>query len=203
MSSSARVTIEPLPMVLRWLAPAPSWKADENGLELHAAAKTDLFSDPAGGSPVAMPAALIGPAPKGDFLFGARVSCKQRSTYDAGVLLLYRDEGNWAKLCLELSPQGIPTVVSVVTRGVSDDCNSFACERAEISLRITRIDDCFAFHASSGGGPWQLVRYFALAGEGDVEIGFMAQSPTGSGCAARFEQIAFEQRRLGDLRNGE
>lgn len=203
MTGSERVTIEPLPMTLRWLAPAPSWKADEHGLELHAAAETDLFCDPAGGSPVAAPAALLGAAPEGDFLFSARVSCEQRSTYDAGVLLLYRDEQNWAKLCLELSPQGIPTVVSVVTRGVSDDCNSFACERAEIFLRITRIDDCFAFHAASGDGLWQLVRYFALEGEGEVEIGFMAQSPTGSGCSARFEQIAFEQRRLGDLRNGE
>lgn len=203
MNASEPVSIAPLPMALRWLAPAPAWKADEHGLELSAAAETDLFSDPAGGSPVAAPAALIGAAPSGDFLFSARVSCEQRSTYDAGVLLLYRDEKNWAKLCLELSPQGIPTVVSVVTRGVSDDCNSFACERAEISLRITRIDDYFAFHAASGDGPWQLVRYFALAGEGEVEIGFMAQSPTGSGCSARFEQIAFEQRRLRDLRNGE
>jgi regulation of enolase protein 1 (concanavalin A-like superfamily) len=203
MSASERVTIEPLSFALRWLAPAPSWKVDENGLELQAAAETDLFSDPAGGSPLALPAALIGPAPEGDFLFSARVSCEQRSTFDAGVLLLYRDERNWAKLCLELSPQGVPTVVTVVTRGVSDDCNSFACERAEISLRITRIGDCFAFHAASGDGLWQLVRYFALDGGGEVEIGFLAQSPTGSGCSARFEQIAFERRRLGDLRNGE
>lgn len=203
MSVSEPVSLAPLPMALRWLAPAPSWKADEHGLELSAAAETDLFSDPAGGSPVAKPAALLGAAPEGDFLFSARVICEQRSTYDAGVLLLYRDEQNWAKLCLELSPQGIPTVVSVVTRGVSDDCNSFACERAEISLRIARIDDCFAFHASNEGGRWQLIRYFALEGEGEVEIGFMAQSPTGSGCTARFDQIAFDERRLGDLRNGE
>jgi regulation of enolase protein 1 (concanavalin A-like superfamily) len=183
--------------------PAPSWRADEHGLELSAGAETDLFGDPAGGSPQANAPALVGPAPEGDFLFSARVACEQYSTFDAGVLLVYSDEKNWAKLCLERSPQGRPTVVSVVTRGVSDDCNSLVCERAEISLRLARIDNCFAFHASSGDGLWDLVRYFALDGAGEVEVGFLAQSPTGSGCSARFEQIAFERRRLGDLRNGE
>jgi regulation of enolase protein 1 (concanavalin A-like superfamily) len=203
MNASESVSLAPLPMALRWLMPAPSWKVDEHGLELSAAGATDLFSDPAGGGPLANAPALIGPAPEGDFLFSARVACAQRSTFDAGVLLLYRDERNWAKLCLELSPQGEPTVVSVVTRGVSDDCNSFACERAETFLRSARIDDCFALHASSGDGVWRLVRYFALGGAGEVEIGFLAQSPTGAGCRARFDRIAFARRRLGDLRNGE
>jgi hypothetical protein len=47
------------------------------------------------------------------------------------------------------------------------------------------------------------VRYFALGGEGAVEIGFLAQSPTGEGCRVRFDAIAFEPRRLGELRNGD
>jgi regulation of enolase protein 1 (concanavalin A-like superfamily) len=48
-----------------------------------------------------------------------------------------------------------------------------------------------------------MVRYFALDGAGPVEIGFLAQSPTGEGCRVRFEEIVYEERRLGDLRNGE
>lgn len=203
MNTSERVSLPPLPMALRWLAPATSWKASENDLELSGGAATDLFSDPAGGSSLANAQALIGPAPEGDFLFSARVRPELVSTFDAGVLLVYRDEKNWAKLCLERSPQGEPTVVSVVTRGVSDDCNSFVAASGEAGLRIARIDDCFAFHASDGDGFWRLIRYFALDGKGEVEIGFLAQSPTGSGCTASFEQIAFEQRRLGELRNGE
>jgi len=203
MSASERVSIAPLPMTLRWLVPAAFWKADEHGLELSAAAATDLFSDPAGGSPLASAPALIGPAPEGDFLFSARVSPELASTFDAGVLLLYKGDKSWAKLCLERSPQGEPTVVSVVTRGVSDDCNSFAVESGEVGLRIARLGDCFAFHALDGDGLWRLVRYFALGGAGAVEIGFLAQSPTGEGCRARFEEIVYEKRRLGDLRNGE
>ncbi|HEY5478724.1 MAG TPA: DUF1349 domain-containing protein [Gaiellaceae bacterium] len=202
MSSFDRLTIEPLPSPLRWLVPPRAWSAGDRSLELSAGPATDLFVDPAGGAPFINAPSLVGEA-SGDFLFSARVRPELASTFDAGVLLVYRNETSWAKLCLERSPQGDPTVVSVVTRGVSDDCNSFPVESGEVSLRLARLGDCFAFHASSGDGFWRLVRYFALGGEGAVEIGFLAQSPTGEDCRVRFEEIAYERRRLGDLRNGE
>lgn len=48
-----------------------------------------------------------------------------------------------------------------------------------------------------------MIRHFSL-GEGDgIAVGFEAQSPTGEGCAVRFEQIRYEARTLGDLRSGE
>lgn len=202
MSSSGRLEIEPLPAELRWLNPPLGWLIGDRSLELVAGPATDLFVDPAGGAPLLSAPALVGEV-KGDFLFSARVRPEQASTFDAGVLLVYRSAASWAKLCLERSPQGEPTVVSVVTRGVSDDCNSFRVAGGETALRIARLGDCFAFHAAGEGGFWHLVRYFALDGEGPVEIGFLAQSPTGEGCRVRFEEIAFERRRLDELRNGE
>ncbi len=36
-----------------------------------------------------------------------------------------------------------------------------------------------------------------------AEVGFLAQSPTGPGCTASFDQIAFVPERLADLRRGE
>ncbi|MGC9974781.1 MAG: DUF1349 domain-containing protein [Gaiellaceae bacterium] len=202
MSASDRVIIKPLPSALRWLASPLAWRAGDRSLELNAGPATDLFADPAGGASVLNAPALVGEV-SGDFLFSARVSPELASTFDAAVLLVYTCETSWAKLCLERSPRGEPTVVSVVTRGVSDDCNSFPVESGEIWLRIARLGDCFAFHASDGDGFWRLVRYFKLGGDGAVEIGFLVQSPTGEGCRARFEQITYEERRLGDLRNGE
>jgi regulation of enolase protein 1 (concanavalin A-like superfamily) len=202
MSYSDRPSIEPLPSPLRWLASPPAWRAGERSLELSSGPATDLFIDPAGGAALQNAPALVGEV-EGDFLFSARVRPELASTFDAAVLLVWKGETSWAKLCLERSPQGEPTVVSVVTRGVSDDCNSFSVEGGEVGLRIARLAGCFAFHASSGDGFWRLVRYFTLGGEGAVEIGFLAQSPTGEGCRARFEQIAYEKRRLVELRNGE
>jgi regulation of enolase protein 1 (concanavalin A-like superfamily) len=90
-----------------------------------------------------------------------------------------------------------------VTRGVSDDCNSFSVEGREVWLRVARIGDCFAFHASTDGSFWRLVRYFTLDAAASMEVGFEAQSPTGEGCSVSFDEIRFEARTLGDLRSGE
>ena len=49
----------------------------------------------------------------------------------------------------------------------------------------------FAFHVSSDGERWRFVRHFALDAAEEVLIGFEAQSPTGPGCAATFDDIGF------------
>ena len=85
--------------------------------------------------------------------------------YDAGVLLLHARERQWAKLCFEYSPQLRPTAVTVVTRGTSDDCNSFEVDGRSLWLRITRSGAAWAFHASADGSWWRLLRYFALGGD--------------------------------------
>jgi uncharacterized protein len=93
-------------------------------------------------------------------------------------------------------------VVSVVTRGVSDDCNSFVVDGNVVGLRVARIGQAFAFHASTDAQTWRLVRYFALEPGTDPRMGFLAQSPRGDGCAVRFEEISFRPGRLGDIRSG-
>jgi regulation of enolase protein 1 (concanavalin A-like superfamily) len=124
--------------------------------------------------------------------------------YDAGALLLHARERHWAKLCFEYSPQSRPTVVTVVTRGTSDDCNSFEVDGNTVWLRVTRSGAAWAFHASADGSWWRLLRYFALSGDpGElVRVGFLAQSPAGEGCAATFDQIAFRPGAPPNLRDG-
>src|SRR5580704_17213624 len=126
----------------------------------------------------------------GDFTLAAQVSVEFASTYDAGVLLLHAAERQWAKLCFEYSPQLRPTAVTVVTRGTSDDCNSFEVDGTTLWLRITRSGAAWAFHASADGEWWRLLRYFALSSDPAemVRVGFLAQSPAGEGCAATFDQ---------------
>jgi hypothetical protein len=139
----------------------------------------------------------------GDWMLSARVSATHKATFDAAVLVVHVDDRTWAKLCLELSPDGRVLVVSVVTRGVSDDCNSSAAPAASTWLRVSRLGRAFAFHASADGERWEMVRYFGLGTEAPVRVGFLAQSPTGDGCAATFERIDFRPERLADLRSGE
>jgi regulation of enolase protein 1 (concanavalin A-like superfamily) len=94
-------------------------------------------------------------------------------------------------------------LVSVVTRGLSDDANAFVVDGDEVLLRVSRLGSVYAFHASTdGGGFWQLVRYFDLDTAGAVEVGFEAQSPTGPGCTVTFDLISFLPTRLADPRDG-
>ena len=125
---------------------------------------TDWFVDPQrSAEPKLNAPALLGGS-SGDFLLSARVTVDFAGTYDAGVLVVYESDDVWAKLCFEYSPQREPMVVSVVTRGVSDDCNSFVVDDESVWLRIARVGPAYAFHASTDGSNWSFIRHFALQG---------------------------------------
>jgi regulation of enolase protein 1 (concanavalin A-like superfamily) len=194
-----------LPAPLEWRIPPLDWRWEPpTGLTIAAGARTDWFSDPAGGSSIDnAPAALFAP-PDTDFRLSAKVTVVElASAFDAGVIQV-RERGDlWAKLCFEVSPQRQPMVVSVVTRGVSDDANHAAIEGNVVHLRVARRADTFAFHFSADGRMWHLVRYFSLGKLSDLRIGFSSQSPTGSGCTAVFSEITYQPGALADIRSGE
>ena len=135
-------------------------------------------------------------------MLSAQVIVNHVAMYDAGVLMVYESPRVWAKFCLELSPQGLPTIVSVVTKGVSDDCNAFVVA-SPVSMRIAKLEHAYAFHVSQDGHTWNLIRYFNLEDSPNAQLGFEAQSPTGTGCTASFRDIRFEARLLKELRSGE
>jgi uncharacterized protein len=177
----------------------------DNSVVLTSGPRSDLFVDPAGDGTGPDAGRFVGEPPAGDFTLRARVNVRFRSTFDAAVLLVHASPSAWAKLCFEFSPQRRPTVVTVVTRGTSDDSNSFEVNAASIWLRITRSGRTWAFHASPSGTHWRLVRYFALGelGPGQTaRVGFLAQSPQGQGCHAVFDRIAFSPGAPADLRDG-
>jgi hypothetical protein len=189
-------------MQLRWEAPPASWNiVDQATLTITAGARTDLFVDPQGTAETLNAPRLLADV-TGDFLLSARVTVGFAATFDAGVLLLYAGEHTWGKLCFEYSPQRQPMVVSVVTRGVSDDCNSFVVEGDQVWLRAARLGRAFAFHASTDGTFWHLVRHFALDAAETIAAGFSAQSPTGEACTATFDTIRYAPERLPDIRSG-
>jgi len=183
----------------------PACQATVSGgsLILTSGAKSDLFIDPEGGEGARPDAGRLTGLPGDlDFTLSARVTVRFASVFDAGVLLLYLSERRWAKLCYELSPQRRPTAVTVVTHGTSDDCNSFETAGGPLWLRITRSGRAWAFHASEDGAWWRLLRYFTLGEASGARVGFLAQSPTGPGCTAIFEEIACKPGAPADLRDG-
>jgi regulation of enolase protein 1 (concanavalin A-like superfamily) len=184
---------------------SPACQATVSGgsLILISGAKSDLFIDPEGGEGARPDAGRLTGLPGDlDFTLSARVTVQFGSVFDAGVLLLYLSERRWAKLCYELSPQRRPTAVTVVTHGTSDDSNSFETAGGPLWLRITRSGRAWAFHASEDGAWWRLLRYFTLGEASGARVGFLAQSPTGPGCTAVFEEIACKPGAPADLRDG-
>ena len=196
------INIPNLPRPLHWLNQPQAWDlSSDSQLSITASAKTDWFIDPQGAVKISNAPVLLFHTAE-PCMLRAHVTVDHRATYDAGVLMIYEGPLYWAKLCLELSPQGRPTIVSVVTKEVSDDCNAFTVD-GPVYLRIATLEQTYAFHVSQDGIQWDLIRYFKLENNKQAHLGFLAQSPTGNKCTAVFEQIYFEQRLLPDIRSGE
>lgn len=199
------LTFPSLPGDLQWKNDPLDWKVrPDNSLSITAGAKTDWFVEPSGNRWVSTnaPVALFTP-PDEHFLLSARVTVNFASTFDAGGLLLYEREDLWAKLCFEYSPQNQPMIVSVVTCGLSDDCNSTVIDGNTVYLRVARMEGAFGLHSSRDGTYWNMVRYFTMGTVKHLQVGFEAQSPTGEGCTVDFSEIAYRPDLLKGMRTGE
>jgi regulation of enolase protein 1 (concanavalin A-like superfamily) len=211
LMTAGPVELPGIPFELFWDLAPEHWEpvvgsaSRESGVLIEAGPQSDLFVSPDDLEPSLNAPRLIG-VPDPRFQLSALVEVEFAATFDAGVLLVWANERSWAKLCLEYSPAGHPMVVSVVTRGVSDDANSRDVEGSGTWLRISRSTaGSYAFHAATDGVHWSLIRHFQLdTGPDDVaRVGFLAQSPTGEGCRASFSQLRYLPEALDDLRGGD
>jgi regulation of enolase protein 1 (concanavalin A-like superfamily) len=176
-----------VPLGLRWLGTPVDATLDGDVLRMTAGPRTDRFVDPEGLAGVVSAPALVGPlgtagtaGADGDFQLSARATVELASTFDAAVLLVWIDEQTFAKLCFELSPQGTPMIVTVVTRGLSDDADAFTVDGDAVWLRVGRRGATLAFHASTDGRRWDMVRYFALPTDAERTWGSPSSAPPGS-----------------------
>jgi uncharacterized protein len=191
----ASVEIAGLPSPLTWHNEPIRFSQDKNGtLEIVAGPKTDWFVSPYDGE-IAKSAPLLKFDPGAMFIFSAKVQVKFATRWDAGALMLWSDEHHWAKFAFEQSPEGKPTVVTVVTQGLSDDCNSVPLPGDAVFLQVTRTQSTYVFYYSVDGTTWQLVRTFNLKAPGTMYLAFEAQSPAGSGATARFSEIHYAAKR--------
>jgi len=193
------VSIPGLPGTLNWKNTPRSWNLDtKNVLTISSNAKTDWFVDPFDGT-VANSAPILLFTPASDYVLSARVTVKFATKWDAGALMLMGDDHHWAKLSFEFSPDSKPTLVTVVTRGLSDDCNSMNLPEDSVYLRIAKSGGAYVFYFSTDGQNWQILRTFSLDTELPVRVGFESQSPAGSGAVAQFSAITYDPHRIGNI----
>jgi uncharacterized protein len=171
-------------------------------IEIEAPGKTDFFIDMFTMKPV-------GDAPfyyekrSGDFVARVKARPRFKKNYDAGGIFVYDTAKKWIKLEFEMTDLGYPSVVSVVTDGVSDDCNGERRDEVEgLWLQVARRGDNWVLHYSEDGKKWRMVRYFKLKMKETVRVGLEAQSPRGDGCIVEFSGFKIADNILSDMRKG-
>merc|ERR1712137_1403822 len=130
---------------------------------------------------------------------------------NAPVLVYDPPEGDW-QLSMNIkvhhkfkfAPEQEATVVSVVTRGVSDDTNGVAIDNEVVSYRVSKFNNVFAHHYKRiGESKWHLQRLYSLRdAAAPTAVGFLSQSPTGLGHTAMFSEITLTNATLHDARDG-
>lgn len=192
----------PLTTPLTWEHPPLRWEAlPDGGLRVYAPERCDYFRDPTG-AVVKDDAPYLWRYVMGDFVARAHIRPDHTNTYDAGALMVHQDSQTWAKLCYERTDFGTRAVVSVVTRGLSDDANGVNLDVADLWLQICRVGEVFGLHYALDGNTWRMVRLFHLPVPRTVQVGLVAQCPTGPGTVVDFYHFSIEQRTVKDLRTG-
>lgn len=94
-----------------------------------------------------------------------------------------------------------PTIVSVVTRGASDDSNSQTLSADHTYLAVIRKGAVFTFHYGVDGKTWTMVRHFSLNITGTLGIGFAVHCYREEPFAATFSEITYTDKIPADITN--
>jgi uncharacterized protein len=192
-----------LPGKLSWKNSPSAWHIDSgHELKISSGKTTDWFVDPFDAK-VANTAPILSFAPDPDYVLNAKVSVEFRSKWDAGAFMIWADDHHWAKLSFELSPEKQPTMVTVVTRGLSDDCNSFPINGNKVFLQVARTGNTYVFYSSIDGQHWKILRTFSLDTNLKQMAGFEAQSPAGTGAQVTFSEIHYSPTKIKNIYTGQ
>lgn len=200
-AQSDSVYFKPVNKYLHWSNMPKYYDINDNSIIIAAGEKTDLFIS-ADGWYKANSAPNLTFNADSEFIFNAKITTNLDNKWDGGVLFINYDDGNWAKLCFEKDYKGIKRIVTVVTNGVSDDCNSEIIHDASIYLQIAKKDNVVYFYYSVNNSDWYLVRNFRFPFQKNIKLGFLAQSSTSTTNKVIFSEIHYSPTRISDFWKG-
>lgn len=199
---SETVKISSIPIPLTWYNKPIKYSATANSLTITAGEKTDMFRDPnVTYNNDNAPKLLFQPAD--NFVLTTSIQHSFLNKWDGGALVLIEDSLNWIKFCFEKDYTGAKRVVSVVTKDISDDCNSIEVSKNIIFYKLAKAENVITLYASKDGKKWLLVRHLQFNSKKPIKVGFLAQSPTGKKCQVTFSNISYQPKKITDPYSGQ
>jgi uncharacterized protein len=196
------IRIEGIPYPLKWENNPKEYLISKNGVTIVAGEKTDMFRDPnVTYNTDNAPKLLF--IPDTNFVLTASIEHGFSNKWDGGAIVLKQDSLNWVKFCFERDYTGARRVVSVVTKNISDDCNSVEIKSNKVFYKVAKAGNVVTLYYSHNGTKWFLVRHFQFDTTKTLQVGFLAQSPTGKNCKVKFENITYSIKKIKDPYLGE
>jgi regulation of enolase protein 1 (concanavalin A-like superfamily) len=191
-----------VPFTLFWENTPKNFKVMQKGFMIEAGEKTDMFRDPnATYNTDNAPKLLF--EPDSNFVLITSIRHSFENKWDGGAIVLKSDSAHWIKFCFEKDYTGAHRVVSVVTKDISDDCNSIAINSDQIFYKVAKAGNVVTLYYSENRQTWFLIRHLQFEFDQRLKIGFLAQSPTGKSCSVIFENIHYKAKKIKDPYMGE
>ena len=196
------VKIDAIPYTLKWENPPLDFSVGNKSITITAGSKTDMFRDPNVTYNTDNAPKLLFEADN-DFVLSASVEHAFTNKWDGGAIVIKQDSLNWIKFCFEKDYTGAKRVVSVVTKGISDDCNSVEIQGNKVYYKVAKAGDVITLYYSIDNNNWFLIRHLQFDVTGGFSVGFLAQSPTGDKCEVKFADIEYKHIKIKDPYLGE
>jgi len=196
------IEINGIPKKLYWENAPLSFSNKPNLLTIVAGPKTDMFRDPNLTYNTDNTPKLLFTADN-NFVLSAGIEHAFVSKWDGGAIIIVQDSLNWIKFCFEKDYTGARRVVSVVTKNISDDCNSIEMQKDKVYYKVAKADNVITLYCSADDKSWYLVRHLTFESTKPLKIGFLAQSPTGEKCEVKFTDISYRVVKIEDPYIGE
>jgi len=165
-------------------------------LTFDAAAHTDYFNSPGGQVKDNAPILLTEVDNTKPFTFQGLLTpgFTEKGNFNAAALYIYSDPEMWQKFAFEQDMRGLHRVVTVRTKGTSDDNTHEAItETGTVWYRITSNRGILMFSFSLDGASWQLVRMYRNDYPEKLYLGISSQAPSEDTCRSTFEQLSISE----------
>src|SRR6266852_6238091 len=143
---------------LLWEIPPMHFEFRDGNLLIEAGEKTDMFRDPNVTYNTDNAPKLLFKADD-NFVFTTAIEHSFINKSDGGAIVIKKDSLNWIKFCFEKDYTGAKRVVSVVTKNISDDCNSVEIKGNRVFYKVAKADNVITLYYSLNGMKWFLVRH--------------------------------------------